>query len=197
MIGQVLFSRLENAIIAIKSRGAGVRSVRAMNLSAGATVLAAAIAGVGIAPAHADINNPAINGTFLATWNGEWAKSQDTYHDEPSIQSVWTISTTCENPVACSGTVTSDQGWTANIIHKPGLWKVIRELPNWETCGDGTAATGRQVITFWPITSDPVQPVNADSTTLSGEDETTGPSGACGINNELQINMPFKLVKIG
>jgi hypothetical protein len=117
--------------------------------------------------------------------------------DEPSIQSVWTISTTCENPVACSGTVTSDQGWTANIIHKPGLWKVIRELPNWETCGDGTAATGRQVITFWPITSDPVQPVNADSTTLSGEDETTGPSGACGINNELQINMPFKLVKIG
>jgi hypothetical protein len=169
-----------------------------MNLSAGAAVLvAAAIGSLGMAPAHADINNPALNGKFLATWNGEWAKSQDTYHDEASIQSVWTISTTCENPVACSGTVTSDQGWTANIVHRPGLWKVVRELPNWETCGDGTAATGRQVITFWPITSDPVQPVNADSTTLSGEDETTGPSGACGINNELQINMPFKLVKIG
>ena len=169
-----------------------------MNLSAGAAVLAAAaIGGLGMAPAHADINNPAINGTFLATSNGEWARSQDTYHDEASIQSVWTISTTCENPVACSGTVISDQGWTANIIHKPGLWKVVRELPNWETCGDGTAATGRQVITFWPITSDPVEPINADSTTFSGEDETTGPSGACGINNELQINMPFKLVKIG
>jgi hypothetical protein len=172
--------------------------VRSMNLPTGAAVLAAAaIGGLGMAPAHADINNPAINGTFLATWNGEWAKSQDTYHDEPSIQSVWTISTTCENPVACSGTVNSDQGWTAKIVHKPGLWKVIRELPNWETCGDGTAATGRQVITFWPITSDPVEPVNADSTTFSGEDETTGPSGACGINNELQINMPFKLVPIG
>jgi hypothetical protein len=172
--------------------------VRAMNLSAGATVLAAiAVAGLGITPAHADINNPAINGTFLATFNGEWARSQDTYHDEPVIQSVWTISTTCENPVACSGTVISDQGWTAKIVHKPGLWKVIRELPNWETCGDGTSATGRQVITFYPMGSDPAEPINADSTTLAGEDVTTGPSGACGINNELQINTPFKLVKIG
>jgi hypothetical protein len=169
-----------------------------MNLSAGATALAAAvIAGLSITPAHADINNPAINGTFLATSNGEWARTQDTYHDEATIRSVWTISTTCENPVACSGTVISDQGWTANIIHKPGLWKVVRELPNWENCGDGTAATGRQVITFWPVGLNYSEIVDPDSTTFSGEDETTGPSGACGINNELQINLPFKLVKIG
>jgi hypothetical protein len=170
--------------------------VGAMKLWAGATVLAAAaICGPGMTPAYADINNPAINGIFLATSNGEWAKSQDTYHDEASIQSVWTISTTCQNPVTCSGTVTSDQGWTANIVRKPGLWKVIRELPNWETCGDGTAATGRQVFTFWPVGPDLL--VDFNSTTYVGEDETTGPSGACGINNELQINMPFKLVKTG
>src|ERR1700756_3019478 len=100
-----------------------------MKLSAGATVLAAAIGGLGMAAVHADINSPAINGTYLAMRAGEWARSQDTYHDEASIQSVWTISTTCENPIACSGTVISDQGWTANIIHKPGLWKVVRELP--------------------------------------------------------------------
>ena len=110
---------------------------------------------------------------------------------------MWTISTACENPVVCLGTVNSDQGWTAKIVHKPGMWEVIRELPNWEACGDGTAATGRQVITFWPITSDPGEPVNADSTNFSGEDETTAASGACGINNELQINTPFKLVPIG
>jgi hypothetical protein len=169
-----------------------------MKLWAGATVLAAAaICGPGMAPAHADINNPAINGTFLATSNGEWARSQDTYHDEASIQSVWTISTTCENPVACSGTVISDQGWTAKIVHVPGLWKVVRELPNWETCGDGTAATGHQVFTFYPMGSDPVVPIDFNSTTFAGEDVTTGPSGACGINNELQITMPIKLVKIG
>jgi hypothetical protein len=172
--------------------------MRAMNLSTGAAVLAAAaIGGLGLPPAHADINNPAINGTFLATSNGEWAKTNDSYHDEATIRSTWTIATSCENPVACSGTVTSDQGWTAKIVRVPGLWKVIRELPNWETCGDGTAATGRQVFTFYPMGSDPVEPIDFNSTTFGGEDETTGPSGACGQNNLLQITVPFKLVKIG
>jgi hypothetical protein len=169
-----------------------------MNLSTGAAVLAAAaIGGLGMAPAHADINHPEINGTFLATSNGEWAKTNDSYHDEDTIRSTWTISTSCANPVACSGTVTSDQGWTAKIVHVPGKWRVIRELPNWETCGDGTAATGRQVYTFYPMGSDPGEPIDFNSTTFAGEDETTGPSGACGQNNLLQITVPFKLVKIG
>ena len=68
---------------------------------------------------------------------------------------------------------------------------------NWETCGDGTAATGRQVYTFWPVGSNLTMVVDPDSTTYSGQDETTGTSGACGVNNMLQITVPFKLVKIG
>jgi hypothetical protein len=168
-----------------------------MNLSASATLLAAAIGGLGMAPAHADINNPAINGVFLATWNGEWARTNDSYHDEVSTRSVWTIKTTCKNPVDCSGTVTSDEGWTSNIVHVPGFWKVIRYLPNWETCADGTGATGRQVITFIPVGQDTTALLDPNSTTFSGEDVTTGPSGACGVNNWLEINTPFKLVKLG
>jgi hypothetical protein len=172
--------------------------VQAMNLSASAIVSAAVmVGGLAMGPAHADINNPAINGTFLATSNGEWATTNDSYHNEATVRSTWTISTSCENPVKCSGTVVSDQGWTAHIIHVPGIWKVIRELPNWETCGDGTAATGKQVITFYPMGSDPVQPIDFDSTTFAGEDVTTGPSGACGVNNSLQVTLPFKLVKLG
>ncbi len=168
-----------------------------MNLSAGATLLAAAaIGGLCIAPAQADVNNPAINGTFLATSNGEWARTNDSYHDEQSIRSTWTISTSCVNPVQCSGTVVSDQGWTANITHVSGMWKVIRYLPNWETCADGTAATGRQVFTFYPVGTNPALLVDANSTTFSGEQVTTGPSGACGVSNLLEIAMPFKLVKI-
>ena len=169
-----------------------------MILSASATLsAAAAIGGLGMAPTHADVFNPAINGTFLATSNGEWAKTNDSYHDEATIRSTWTISTSCVNPVECSGTVVSDQGWTANIVHVSGFWKVIRELPNWATCEDGTAATGRQVFTFYPVGPDSSLLVDPNSTTFSGQDITTGPSGACGKNLEMDITMPFKLVKIG
>jgi hypothetical protein len=169
----------------------------AMNVRVGAALLAGA-AMTGMASAHADINNPAINGVFRATSNGEWARSDDTYHDEPSVQSIWTIKTSCpENPVQCSGTITSDEGWTAKIVHVPGMWKVIREIPGWETCADGTAATGRQVYTFWPTTQDPGLPVDADSTLFTGENVTVGPSGACGQSFPLNITMPIKLVKIG
>src|ERR1700721_3090137 len=110
----MIFSEPENAVITIHSRCAGERPVRAMKLSAGATVLAAAaIGGLGMAPAHADINNPAINGTFLATSNGEWAKSQDTYHDEPSIKSVGPFPTPGETPVLSRGPGNTPRGGTA------------------------------------------------------------------------------------
>jgi hypothetical protein len=175
--------------------------VRAMNLSASATIAAAALmVGLGSTPAHADINNPALNGVWRVTTNGEWARTNDSYHDEVSIQQIWTIKSSCINPGNCTGTVTSDQGWTANLVRRAGgmgFWEVIRYLPNWETCGDGTAATGREVINFYPVGEDLVRLVDPDSTTFSGESETTGPSGACGYNNLLQITQPIKLVKIG
>ncbi|HZQ30686.1 MAG TPA: hypothetical protein VFB19_03015 [Mycobacterium sp.] len=169
-----------------------------MNLTSGAIFLAAIALGGGLGTAHAapDINDPAINGTYLATWNGEWSKTNDSFHDEAVVRSKWTIHTSCNTPITCSGTVTSDQGWTSKIVRVPGLWKVIRDLPNWETCADGTAATGRQVITFYPVGDNPLEPVDPNLNTFSGEDVTTGPSGACGQNNLLQIMTPFKLVPI-
>ena len=181
--------------------------MRAMRLSAGATLLAAAALGsMGTATAEPDVNNPAINGTYLATSNGEWARTNDSFHEEATVQSTWTITSTCPNPTACYGTVVSDQGWTAKIVRVPGKWRVIRELPGWETCGvgpgayphpaDGTAATGRQVFIFWPTGDNPGMPVDATSNTFSGDDTTTGPSGACGYSAPLEISLPFKLVKI-
>lgn len=86
----------------------------------------------------------------------------------------------------CSGQVTSDQGWTAPLKLVGGsIWVVAHDVPNWEQCGDGMpAATGRQIFRF------------ATSDNLRGDDKTTGPSGACGVNKWLTIDMPFKLEKI-
>ncbi len=169
--------------------------MRSIGVILGATVAAAtAVAGPGAGSANAD-NNPAINGTYTATSNGEWARTNDSYHDEATVRSVWTITSSCSDPLTCSGTVTSDQGWTASMSFISGSWFVKRDLPNWETCGDGTAATGHQIYRFYPI--DPATGlVQVGTGTLAGEDATTGPSGACGVNKLLVIRLPFKLVKI-
>src|SRR3954465_737245 len=77
-----------------------------------------------------------------------------------------------------------------------GVWYVKRTAENWEPCPDGTAAAGLQVFRFAPTTPDGAK-IDPTSPTLVGEDQTTGPSGACGISKPLFINMPFKLVKVG
>jgi hypothetical protein len=169
-----------------------------MRIPAGAALMALAlISGTGVTPAHADINNPALNGKFAVTNNGEWARTNDSYHNEAVVRDTWTITSSCVNPVTCSGTISSGQGWTTNLLRIPGMWKVIRYLPDWENCGDGTSATGRQVYTFYPIGQNPDLPIDPDSNTYSGESVTTGPSGGCGFNSQLEIAVPFKMVKIG
>ena len=173
------------------------RSVRSTSLALGAAVSAAAVIG---APgtdgsARADANNPALNGRYLATSNGEWAMTNESYHDEATIRSVWTITSSCSTPQDCAGTVTSDEGWTADISFRSGdKWRVDRELPNWEPCADGTAATGLQQFVFWP--SDAMGKIDMNSSILSGWQQTTGPSGACGWNKTLDIRTPFKLAPI-
>jgi hypothetical protein len=144
--------------------------------------------------ARAGDDPTAINGTFTATSNGEWAQTNGIYHDEATVRSTWTISTTCTTPVDCTGTVNSDQGWTANIYTTDGLWYVKRDLLDWERCDDGSSAPGQQIYRFVPVGPDGY--VNPASTTYAGEDKTIGPSGACGKNQWLAIAMPFKLVKI-
>jgi hypothetical protein len=79
-------------------------------------------------------------------------------------------------------------------VHDGSLWYVRRDLPNWEVCPDGTAVTGRQTYTFAHVGPDGLQ--QRGSPTLAGRDKTVGPSGACGVNRWLVVEMPFRLDKI-
>lgn len=147
------------------------------------------------APAGASDEPWAINGTFRATSDGVWAKSNEVFHDEPVVVSTWTITTTCTDAVTCTGPVVSDQGWTATIRSVGGEYIVDREIPNWEVCPDGTGMTGRQRFRFYPTNRKGL--VVLRSPFLEGFDQTTGVTGACGINRPLVITIPFTLEKIG
>jgi hypothetical protein len=173
--------------------------MRSVGVIAGATLLAATvIGGLGAAPsATASGDDNALNGTYLATSNGEWAKTNDRYQDEATVRSTWTITSTCTTPFDCTGRVTSDAGWSADLHRQNSEWTVKRDIPNWERCVDGTAFTGAQEYRFYPADASGVISLSPGATTLIGEDKTTGPSGACGVNQWLVVRMPFKLVKIG
>ncbi|MGC2654272.1 MAG: hypothetical protein WA317_11890 [Mycobacterium sp.] len=171
--------------------------MRSMGTVASASLLAAMVTGgLGAAPSAlgSDDGDP-VNGTYIATSVGEWATTNESFHDEPTVHSTWTITTSCTTAQDCSGQVTSDQGWSAPLIKHDGtVWFLRRDVPNWESCPDGTAATGHQVIYFIPVGQDGM--VQHGSSTLAGQDKTTGPSGACGANRWLVIAMPFRLDKL-
>lgn len=161
-----------------------------------------AVIGVGVLAAVAVSGSTAaaspdwgLNGTYVATSNGEWAKSNDVFHDEASIRGTWTISTTCSYPTECTGTVHTDWGWSAPIYMKSGVWYVKKTVDNWQPCPDGSTGPGLQVYRFFPSDANATA-TDPTSTTLLGEDSTTGVSGTCGSSNVLFITMPFKLVKI-
>ncbi|WP_319433698.1 hypothetical protein [Mycobacterium sp. RTGN5] len=159
-----------------------------------AALTAAAVVGV-VDPATASASDRwALNGTFVATSNGEWATSNDVFHDERSVRSIWTISSQCSYPTECTGTVSSDAGWTAPIFQTGGDWRVKRVIQDWMPCQDGTSAPGLQVIRFHGSSPGGDQ-TDPSSNMLVGQDSTTGQSGACGHSLALFINMPFKLVK--
>ena len=174
--------------------------MRSINVAVSATVVAAGLAGgVGTAPS-AWAYDPAINGTYTATVVGDWARSRNVYHQEPVVRSTWRISTSCSTGEDCTGQVVSDQGWTAPVtMHDGYIWYLKRDIPNWETCPDGTSFTGADVFWFVAVNPDtgetlldqPLAPV------LAGRNHTTGPSGVCGSNAPLYIDQPFRLDKIG
>lgn len=147
------------------------------------------------APAEA-ADRWSLNGTYTATSNGEWSKTNDVFRNQVSVRALWTVSSECSYPTECTGTVTSNQGWTAPIYQTGGEWYVKHIVPQWIPCADGSSADGFQVFRFKPMTAagDYVDPT---SDTLVGEDATTGPSGACGRSLAVFITMPFKLVKVG
>jgi hypothetical protein len=149
-----------------------------------------------VAPAVAGPSDWGLNGTYTVTSNGEWAKVNDVFRDEPSVRSTWTITSTCSYPGECTGTVTSDWGWTAPIYQKSAVWFVKRTVDNWQPCPDGSAAAGLQVYRFYPAVADG-SAADPTSSTLMGDDQTTGISGSCGSSKVLFISMPIKLVKTG
>ncbi|OCB59568.1 hypothetical protein A5722_04045 [Mycobacterium vulneris] len=160
----------------------------------GAGVLTAAAVGGLFSPVAGASPGWGLNGTYVATSNGEWAKTNDIFHDEASIRGTWTISTTCSYPSECTGTVDTDWGWSAPIYKKSGVWYVKKTVENWQPCGDGTAGPGLQVYRFF-TSNEGATAVDPASTTLLGEDSTTGVSGSCGSSKVVFITMPFKLVK--
>lgn len=137
-----------------------------------------------------------INGTYRAQSNGQWAQTNDSYHDENSVVATWTVSTTCSDSRDCTGTVQSDQGWTAPIYQKSGMWYVTHTVQGWEPCADGTAVDGLQVFRFYAATPDGFADIHSTDLYV-GEDTTTGVSGACGHNKPLLVTMPFKLTPTG
>jgi hypothetical protein len=140
------------------------------------------------APAVAD-ESWGINGTFLTSSNGEWAKVNSRYEDQPSERETWTISTQCISPTECTGTVQSDAGWSAPIYTTNSLWYVKRTVPNWRFCADGAAIEGFQEYKIYPVGSDGHYDGSAKEYT--GVNRVIGPSGSCGRNQWPVIEMPF------
>jgi hypothetical protein len=136
-----------------------------------------------------------LNGTYAATSIGNWAQTNEVYHDETTVRSRWTITTTCTTPLECTGRVVSDLGWSADVSLHGSEYVVKRDIPNWEPCPGGAARTGHQIYRFYPV--DESGAVAWDSTIFSGFDKTSGDSGACGINKNLVVTMPFRLEKVG
>lgn len=154
----------------------------------GIAVAAAVVAGT--PSAHADPGDGvALNGTYTAFSDGVWAKTNESYHDEASVTQTWTITSTCSTYQDCTGRVTSDQGWSADLVYASGAWKVRRTVDNWEGCIDSTAAPGEQTFTFWKG--------YPEAFPLKGWDTALGPSGACGWNKQLNIRLPFTLTQVG
>jgi hypothetical protein len=151
------------------------------------------VVGMALAPPAA-ADDAALNGTFRAQSNGDWATTNDVYHDEASTRSTWTIAMACTNDVTCAGKVTSDAGWTSDIVISNGEYIVQRDLPNWETCSDGRTVTGHQRYRFFPV--DDVGFVRPGSPTFAGNDKTSGVSGGCSLNEKLEIDMPFRLDRL-
>jgi hypothetical protein len=138
------------------------------------------------AGAHASSDSIALNGTYTATSDGTQAQTNYSFHNEATVTSTWTIHSTCNNPIDCQGQVHSDQGWSAQLRLVGGyMWFVSRDIDHWEQCRDGTTALGHQTFKF-----------SADDK-LAGWDYTVGPSGACGANKWLVVEMPFKLTPTG
>jgi hypothetical protein len=74
------------------------------------------------------------NGTYPVFSDGQWAQTDQSYHDEASLTQTWTITSACSTFQEWTGRVTSDQGWSGDLMYMSGRWKVTRTVPDWEPC---------------------------------------------------------------
>jgi hypothetical protein len=163
----------------------------------GAIGVLGAITALGVATAPSALAEDwGLNGRFRATSNGDWATTNDVYHDEASKQNIWTVTMTCSNQVTCIGTVVSDAGWSADIKTTNGEYVINRDLPSWEPCADGSGRTvaGHQRYRFFPVASNGF--ILPGSDVFAGFDQTAGESGGCSLNEKLEIVLPFRLEKL-
>ncbi len=179
--------------------------MRAVEVTAGALAAIAVVGSVGTAtPAYASNYGVELNGTYRVTSNGDWAKTNQVFIDEQTVVQTWTMTSSCTSPQICTGEVKSDQGWTAPLnlggAEGPGsvgdFWVVDHVVHNWEPCPDGTAAPGAQKFMFWGVDPLTGQRNKKMVDLLAGRDTTKAPSGACGINKPLVIELPVRLDKL-
>ena len=100
------FSLLENI---------GLATVRLMSMSAvkviggvAATAIAALASLIVPPSAHAKTFGVELSGTYKVSSDGEFAKTNDVFMDQPSVVETWTANTSCISPIECTGQVTSD-----------------------------------------------------------------------------------------
>lgn len=175
--------------------------MRGVGLAAGTAAIALVASLSAATPAYAEDFGVALNGTFRVMSDGEWAKvgmapgGADVFIDQQTVNQTWTVTTSCISPIECTGEVKSDLGWTATARLKD-YWYIDHDIPNWLPCPDGTFAPGHQkfiLLGFNPARNERVVH-NADF--LIGRDQTKAPSGACGRNQPVVIEMPVKVQKI-
>jgi hypothetical protein len=180
--------------------------MRARGVAAGAAATAITMVGsLGTATsAHASNYGIELNGTYRAISNGDWAQNSagpngaggaEVYIDEQTKIQTWTVTSDCVSPIECTGEVRSDEGWTASLRYAGDFWLADRDIPNWEPCPDGTAAPGHQKFMLWgwdPATSQKIAKI---TDLLSGFERTLAPSGACGVNKPLVVELPVRLEK--
>src|SRR5689334_16260567 len=116
----------------------GLRVMRGVELGAGAGAIVAVVGMLGTAPpAHATDYGVALNGTYRATSNGDWAQSSQgpfgvggamVYRDQPTKVETWTVSSDCISPIQCIGEVTSDAGWTGPLNFNGDTWRLDRDI---------------------------------------------------------------------
>lgn len=160
-----------------------------------ATALAA-IASVTLVPsAHASNLGTELNGTYRVVSNGDWARTNDVKIKQPTVVETWTITSSCVSPIECSGEVKSDLGWTAPL-RLDAFYYVERIVPNWIPCPNGTFAEGFQMFILRGVDPTTEQTVFTDIQRLSGRNVTKGPSGACGVNKPVVIELPVSITKL-